>query len=289
MSNQITTAFVQQYTSNVKLLLQQGGSRLRKAVTQETAVGNSSKMLEQVGAVTAQKKIARHADTPLIETPHAARWVDPIDYEWADLIDDQDKIRTLIDPESPYAKNGANALGRAMDEEILLAAFATSKTGQTGTGTEAWSTDYDTTVSGTGVTTIGNLLEGIELLMAANVDPDEQKYMAITAQTHADILNITEVKSLDYNTRPVMVDGVVVRFLGIDFIHTQLVNRNATPDDISPLWVKSGLALCLWNDITTKIDPRPDKSYATQVYVKGTFGATRLELGRVVRVICDIA
>ena len=45
--------------------------------------------------------------------------------------------------------------------------------------------------------------------------------------------------------------------------------------------------LGIWNDITTKISERADKSYATQVYVKGTFGATRVEEGKVVEIICD--
>jgi hypothetical protein len=35
--------------------------------------------------------------------------------------------------------------------------------------------------------------------------------------------------------------------------------------------------------LTTKISEREDKSYATQVYVKATIGATRLELGKVVQ------
>jgi hypothetical protein len=43
--------------------------------------------------------------------------------------------------------------------------------------------------------------------------------------------------------------------------------------------------LCVWNDITTKISEREDKSYATQVYCKATVGATRLELGKVVRIL----
>ena len=39
MSPQITTAFVQQYSSNVSMLSQQKGSLLRKAVDVESVVG----------------------------------------------------------------------------------------------------------------------------------------------------------------------------------------------------------------------------------------------------------
>ena len=44
--------------------------------------------------------------------------------------------------------------------------------------------------------------------------------------------------------------------------------------------------LGIWNDITTRISERDDKSYSTQVYVKGTFGATRVEEAKVVEVDC---
>ena len=96
MSSQITTAFVQQYSNNVSMLSQQKGSLLRKAVEIESVVGKNS-FFDQVGAATAQKRVSRHSDTPQIDTPHARRRVSLVDYEYADLIDNQDKIRTLID------------------------------------------------------------------------------------------------------------------------------------------------------------------------------------------------
>ena len=51
------------------------------------------------------------------------------DYEYADLVDDQDKIRMLISPESTYGKAAAAAIGRAMDDEIIDALGGTAKTG----------------------------------------------------------------------------------------------------------------------------------------------------------------
>ena len=141
MSDQISTAFVQQYNTNVAHLLQQKGSKLRDSVMASSATGKAAKAVEQVGAVNAVKRTTRHSDTPLISTPHDARWVFPVDYEWADLIDDQDKVRMLIDPQSPYAVNGAYALGRAIDDEIMAALFSeTTKTGEGGDTTTDWAT-----------------------------------------------------------------------------------------------------------------------------------------------------
>lgn len=130
MSNEILDWSVIDYKSTVEHLLQQRGSKFRMCVMEDSYRGKSGAAVNQVGAVTAQARTTRHADTPLIETPHDKRWVFPTDYEWADLIDDQDKIRIIADPTSPYAINGAMALGRSMDDLIISAATATSLTGE---------------------------------------------------------------------------------------------------------------------------------------------------------------
>ena len=101
MSSQITTAFVQQYSANIQMLSQQMGSLLRDAVTTESVVGEKA-FFDQVGSVAAQLRTTRHADTPLIDTPHSRRMLSLADYEYADLIDEQDKVRLLADPTSTY-------------------------------------------------------------------------------------------------------------------------------------------------------------------------------------------
>jgi hypothetical protein len=209
-----------------------------------------------------------------------------VDYEWADLIDDQDKIRMLINPQSPYAVNGAYSMGRAIDDEILGAFFGTSKTGENGSTDEAFSGQQVAADSGTALV-IGQLLEGKRILMENEVDLDNDTiYMAITAEQHEDLLGMADINTIDSNATKVLVDGRVRSFLGINFITTERIPGEADPYPL-PMWAKSGMHLTMWNDITTKISEREDKSYATQVYVKGTFGATRLELGKVVRILAS--
>jgi hypothetical protein len=291
MSFNVTTHFVQQYTTNVQLLLQQKGSKLRNTVTVGSYTGKAAKAIEQVGPVTAQKRTIRHGDTPLISTPADARWVFPVDYEWADLIDDQDKLRMLIDPTSSYSQNGAYALGRAMDDEIISAFFADAKTGENGSTTTAFGADQDVVV-GTGSTgatglNISKLREAKKILMANEVDIDNDPlFCIITAEQHDDLLNEAQAISLDYNTRPVLVDGKITAFMGFNFIHTERLPLNGSSQRRVPAFAKSGMHLGLFNDINTMISERADKGYATQVYVKGTFGATRTEEGKVVEIVC---
>ena len=289
MSFQVSTAFVQQYTTNVSLLLQQRGSKLRDAVTVGSYTGKAAKAVEQIGAVTAQARTSRHADTPLISTPHDARWVFPTDYEWADMIDDQDKLRMLIDPTSPYAVNGAYALGRAMDDLIITAALGTAMTGENGSTSTSFATaTQQIAVVGTGLT-IAKLRQARRILMGNEVDVAmDPLYIAVTATQLDELLGTTEVTSSDYNTVKTLVSGDIDTFLGFKFIQCERLGTDGSGDRRCIAWAKSGLHLGLWNDITTKISERADKSYATQVYVKGTFGATRTEEKKVVEIICNL-
>jgi len=127
----ITTAFVNQFSANVQMLSQQMGTKLRSAVDVESVTGEKA-FFEQVGSAAAVVRTSRNADTPLVETPHERRMVTMTDYEYASLIDDQDKVRMLIDPTSSYSKAAAAAMGRAMDDVIIAAALGTAKTGKDG-------------------------------------------------------------------------------------------------------------------------------------------------------------
>lgn len=288
MSFEVTTAFVQQYTTNVGLLLQQRGSKLRDYVTVGSYTGKAAKAVEQIGSVTAQPRVSRHADTPLISTPHDARWVFPTDYEWADLVDDQDKLRMLIDPTSPYAINGAYALGRAMDSLIISAALGTAKTGENGTTNTAFATATQQVAVGTSGLTVAKLRAAREILLSNEVDVEmDPLFIAVTAKQLDDLLGTTEVTSSDYNTVKALVQGQVDTFLGFKFVHTELLGVDGSNNRRVIAWAKSGLHLGMWNDVNTRIDQRADKSYATQVYVKGTFGATRTEEKKVVEILCD--
>jgi len=288
MSFEVSTAFVQQYTTNVELLLQQRGSKLRGLVSTGSYTGKAAKAVEQIGAVTAQQRTTRHGDTPLISTPHDARWVFPTDYEWADLIDDQDKLRMLIDPTSSYAQNGAFALGRAMDDLIIAAALSTAKTGENGSTDTAFDTaNMQIAVGGTGLT-VAKLRTAKKKLLQQEVDvASEQLFIAVTAQQLDDLLGTTEVTSADFNTVKALVQGDVDTFMGFKFVQIERLLLDGSGDRRCFAWAKSGLHLGLWNDINTKITERADKSYSMQVYAKGTFGATRTDEGKVVEIICN--
>lgn len=283
MSVEITTAFVNQYKANVQLLSQQMGSKLRSSVRVES-VNAEYAYFEQIGAVTAQLKTSRHGDTPQSDTPHVRRRVGLSDYEWADFIDKEDRIRTLIDPTSPYAKNAVYAFGRAMDEEILEAALGTAHTGKAGATSVTFPSGQVVSVGTTGLT-ITKLKEARRLFWDNDVDESIPLYIAVTGKQLEDLLGTTEVTSADFNTVRALVRGEVDSYMGFKFIRTNLVNLSTTTRQCVA-WAKDGLLLGLGKDISTKIGERPDKSYLTQVYCSMTIGSTRMEEEKVVRVDC---
>lgn len=109
-ANQITDAYVQQFSDNFYTVSQQKKSRLEPYVRIKDGIVGASTTVDRIGATTAKKRTSRNADTPLIKTPFDRRVMLLGDYEWADLLDDQDKIRLLTDPASDVMAAGISAL-----------------------------------------------------------------------------------------------------------------------------------------------------------------------------------
>ncbi len=286
MSTQITTAFVNQFSSNVQMLSQQMGSIFRNTVDSESVTGEKA-FFDQVGSAAAVKRTSRHGDTPTMDTKHSRRMVTMDSWEWADLIDDADKIRMLIDPTSSYAKAAAAAMGRAMDDEIIAAATGTALTGKTGS-TSTTLPSANQIAHGSADLTIAKLLAAKKQLDINEVDPSIPRYMAVSPDQIEALLGTTQVTSADFNTVKALASGQVDSFMGFRFI---VSNRLAKTGDIRTCfaWAEDGIKLAIGKDVMAKIDERADKSYSTQVYYCMTMGVTRMEEAKVIQVECSEA
>jgi hypothetical protein len=287
MSSQITTAFVEQYSANIQMLSQQMGSLLRDAVRNESVVGKDA-YFDQIGKVTAVLKTSRHSDTPQIDTPHSRRRVSLADYEFADLIDQQDKVRLLIDPTSSYAKAAAYAMGRAMDDVIIAAALGTANTGVSG-GTPVTFPAANIVAANTGGTgmNIAKLAAAKQILDAGDVDPSIKRHIVVSPAEIADLLNNTTVTSSDFNTIKALVQGEIDSFMGFKFHVSNRLVDNGAANTQCIAFAEDGILLGVGKDVTARIDERADKSYATQVYYCQTIGATRMEEAKVVSVLAN--
>jgi hypothetical protein len=286
--------YVEQFSSNIQLKLQQKESRLRGAVMSGAHIGSQASPVDQFGAIAANLVEGRYQPMVNTDAPTDRRWCFPQDYDVNQLLDSFDKLRLLIDPMSSYVTNATQALNRAIDSQILSGLIATNFTGNNGaTSTPLPSSQIVSVLQGAASATnytVAKLRAAKKILLTNEVDLDvDQIYSAINAINHDTLLSEVQVISTDFNDHPVMVEGKVTRFLGIDFIHTELVTTGT--DDQSgtstacPVWAKSGAYLGLWNDVSSDVSQRKDlRSLPYQAYVYGTFGATRLEEKKVVQI-----
>ena len=198
MSTQITTAFSQQFSTNIQMLSQQKGSLLRNAVSEESVTGEKA-FFDQVGSATAVKRTSRHADTPLSDTPHSRRMVTMESYEYADLIDDPDKVSMLISPQNSYANAAAYAIGRSIDDAIITAALGTASTGKSGSTSTSNANTVAVGSPAAGLT-VAKLISCKKVFDNNSVDPSIPRYIACGPEQIEDLLNTTQVTSSDYNS-----------------------------------------------------------------------------------------
>jgi hypothetical protein len=294
MSFQVDTALVNAYRSNIEIQFQQKGSRLRPFVRNERQ-GAEFDFYDRIGPVDAQEVKNRHGDTPLNSTPHDRRRVALRDFDWADMIDNKDKIRMLADPTSAYTQNAVYALGRAQDAVLIEAAFGTAYIGKTGATTVTFPAASEVAVDyvESGSTANSNLSVGKlrrirYLLDKAEVTTDSE-YDLVAAVDPSQIqalLRTTEVTSSDYNTIKALVNGEVDTFMGFKFVKTnKLVVASNIRDCL--FFERQGLLLASGTEITVDVGPRRDKRNSIQVYVCASFGASRMWEEKVIRCKCD--
>lgn len=289
MSIQVTTAFVEQYSANVQHLVQQDGSKLRPVVREESITGKNA-FFDQIGSTAARRRTSRHSDTPRMDTPHARRRVSTESFDWADLIDNEDKVRMLIDPTSQYAKAAAMAMGRAMDEVIVDAALGNAFTGTAGSTQTAPQAALAAQASNMTLTTLLTIKETFD----GDDVPDEGRHIVCTASQIRSLLNTTEIKSSDFNTVKALSRGEIDTFMGFKFHGvngkridgTKLVPVDGNSDRRCFAFQGDGLLLGVGADVKSRITERDDKNYATQVFYCMDIGATRMEEERVLEIPC---
>ena len=296
MSVNIPNHFVEQFTTNVQHLLQIAGGKFRMCVTEGGHVGEAAAAVDQIGKVEMQEVTSRFQPMGRVDAATDRVWVYPTDYSLPQMIDTFDKARLLLDPQGYYAQAAVKAHQRKIDDVIADAFFADAKTGKSGGTTDSFDTTSHRVDAAIGAAAdtgmnVDKIIRGKRLLRENNVDLEaEEIYMSLTAKQEEDLLRQTQVISTDYLTAaggaPILKDGKLDRIAGVNIIHSELTPSNSSYR-LNPMWVKSGMYLGVWNDVSSRVDPRPDiEGVPMQLYSSLTIGATRLEAGRVIQIEC---
>jgi hypothetical protein len=280
-----TTAFVKQYQDSITLLAQQLDSRLRSAVVVDTNWTGEEKYYDQYNTDSMVELTTRYQDTPVQAPDHQRRRVTPSYFVSNTLEDPFEALQMLVDPKSAYMQAKMASANRKIDEVIIAALGGTAYTGKTGsTGTSLASTNK-VLVQGAGLTK-EKILEAKKILDEFEVDRDD-RFLVCSAEQFEDVLNSTEASSSDFNTVRALVQGEIDTWIGFKFLHSEQLEVDSSSNRLVYAYQRKGILLAIQKNPEGRVDERPDKNYAWQVYMKLALGSTRLEENRVVQIACS--
>jgi len=259
---------------------------------------NAAPVSERGGEAEVEEITTRYPDTPNNEQPHSRRWVTPSNFHTNSYIDNQDKLKMIINPQNEYQQNQGRALGRQTDDLIITAALGTAAAGNTPSTSTVAFKDESVSINGDGtITSLGTLAAVasvadislakmatmLRLFDDADVDDEIPLYWAFSPKDAEDLIQIQQYNSIDFNTVKPLAEGRLVKFLGFNlFKSTRLTKDAATSTAYRTIaWAQDGIIWGSAQGVISHIDERTDKSYTIQVYSKMNGGAVRMDGNKV--------
>jgi hypothetical protein len=289
----IPNHFTTQFDSNWKHLVQQKNSKLKEYVTLDSIEGKE-KSYNQLDATSMTQITDRSRDTRISDQAMAKRWIRPLNYDCAKLVDEFDEqfLGEVVLPTSPIIQSHGAAYARTCDKIIIDALGGTAFTGTTGTtatvlpaGQKIAANYVESGAVANSGLTIGKLRAAKFLFDSNEVDEEEERILVVSAKQLQDLLRTTEATSADYNTVRALVDGTLNTFMGFKFRRSQQLPLAV---DIRSCfaYVKSGVILAE-RGLKTMMDVRPDLSHSLQIRSVASLAAVRMEEKKVVEIACD--
>lgn len=304
MPNEDAELYVSKFNTNLQLLSQQSKNRFAPWVDTGSHRGKQSSPVDQVAPTDVQQRTARAQPKVLTDIANERRWVQPSSFDVHTVVDDFDRIRMNVNLDSAFLKVQMNAMKRKQEDLMIDAFFATSIVGEEGGSTVSFASDGGGTVAvGSTDLTVAKLLDGYQILLQGEVDlddPEEAIVCAITPHQQTTLLSEEKIVNADFVRSKTVFDkqGRLTNWFGIHFVLTnRLLDTNglratANPGASAvreiPMWAKSGMHSGIWDDVRGVIVQRHDiVDDPNEMSVYATFGATRLEGVKVVKIICD--
>ena len=294
--------FNQSYTRTLQKLYQSDPMEVRSAVRVEPMQGKSLNV-ERLGGVNFVPVTSRHQETPFTPMAHSRRRLTTSDYAVSELIDDLDKVRMLVSPQSDYTSNFVAAWHRRVAKTVTAAALGNSVSiDEAETATNIALPSSQVIANGGTNMTMAKVRQARRILGNAGV-PATDLWACVSWFAVEKLLSDSTVTSSDYSSLNALTNGTFVpgiRWMGFQWIvisDADPDDTSLTPDTTSVLpktgnirkclfWHKSAICLGIGKDFSAEVDPIPTKLNSTQVLVKTSLGATRvLEFGVVE---CDI-
>lgn len=285
MTATVDTSFINQFSDNLHMLLEQKGSKLRGVLPVEVANGEKH-FFERLGNMSANEVLGRLDTTNLQDPAHSRRMATVKRYEASTYLDDIDKFKLLIDPTSDYAKKLANAHGKNFDATVIAEIVGTASTGKDGSGSTVLPSAQKIAHGSAGLT-VDKFNQALRILESDEVDIEDELILLVGARGREDLLgdSSNQLTSFDYQNGKVMADGKFPSFRGVRIIHTERIT-DITADTTfrAVLMTKDSVKIAMSHDLEIKVAERPDLNFAQQISTYMMFGAVRMEEKRVIEI-----
>jgi hypothetical protein len=282
------------FTQIFELLAQQMEARIPMSFRQQNHMGaKAAQAIRQVGKTNPTQRVNRLEPVAFTAMVNDSRWAYPKTWDEYAAFDDWDQLQTEADPKGSWSQAIVAGMNRAQDAECIRAFFETSNTGEQGNYTTVYPASQQIAVnygaSGNTGLTVAKLRQARRLLLQAEVDLDMGSLYCVAAAVQLDdLLAEAQVINRDFNQpdAPVLEEGKITRFLGIRFIHSELLTQTVDPFWQVPVYHETGMHYGTWQGIETKIVQRYDlRMNPWQIGVSASFGATRLQELKVVQIL----
>lgn len=283
------------FNDQTMLAQQAYGSKLRATVTEYPVSGEAAAMVEYYDKVKAKRREGRGVTIEDNASNIRRRWLTYLPtFSSGQLIDTADKFQGMQNFQSPLMKTHYNAVGRFVDEDVILnGIFGDAYEGKV-PGTPITFPGAQTVgvivQSGVGVSAVGMNLEKIKtsrkMFAQADFDLDqEEPYLLLTAQQIDDLSDEIELKSKDY------VDDAGPQFsrsgkLSKVWNHW-IIEYQALPSKVNTAgggatsqrnvaYMKSCVGLGVWKDITSNAAVQPQMYNELYMWTEANMDARRL-------------
>lgn len=278
--------YVNHFSANIHLLVEQRGSKLKGLFSEEMASGEKH-FFDRIGSFTASEITGNLMPIELQDGAHSRRMASLRVYDAATYVQNMDKLKMIIDPTSSYAIKLANAHGKNYDRAIIDALLGTAAAGKDGSSSVSFDTANQQIAHGNKGLTVDKFLEALRILQANEVDMDVSNiFLLANAKAIEDLLGDNKFTSHDYqNTKP-LAGRMLPEFRGVKIVHTERIPDQSQGVSRAILCTDEAVKVAMGQDLKVDISRRNDiKDLPFQIYTEMAFGAVRMEEELVVDIL----
>lgn len=115
---------------------------------------------------------------------------------------------------------------------------------------------------------------------------NDQLVMMVSPDQIEQLLNIDDLTDIQKMNVKALVDGEIDTALGIRFVTSNMLPRDADGNTRCLAYMKSGLNLFPWNNLKVRVTEESGRNFAIQVFTEDMYGACRSDEKKFVEVVC---